>query len=194
MAPSLKPGDLLQIMPCAPDSIVDGDVVVFEPDCGGNVVAHRVLEANDRFLRTGGDANERRDPREISRRRILGKVVAVDRGGEVHPVHGGLRGRLEAFTASARGGLSRFISRLLHWPYHFLADLGVFQLLRPVLSKLRVVAFQCQDGVELRLFLGAKPIGLLPATRRRWIIKRPFRLVLRRKMLEDLVKKRDGLE
>jgi hypothetical protein len=191
MSPTLKPADVLHVAPCAPGSISVGDMVVFEPETGGTPVVHRVVAMDGQRVRTRGDANADPDPLPIAWDRILGRVVYADGVDGVRPIHGGVRGRIAASLVAMRSAAARVISRVLHRPYMLLAGSGVFRLLRPALPEVRAVAFQREDGIELRLFLGQTPIGLLRPTRGRWLIRRPFRLIVDQDMLARLVRERD---
>jgi len=193
MSPTLRAADVLHVVPCAPESVALGDVVVYEPEEGGDAVVHRVVAMDGQWITTRGDANADADPLPVARDRILGRVVYADGGDGVRPIHGGVRGRVAASVVGASTVVAQVVSRLLHQPYRLLASSGLFRVLRPVLPDVKVVAFQREFGVELRLFLGKTPVALLPATRGRWLIRRPFRLILDSEMLARLVLERDKM-
>jgi len=191
MSPTLRPADVLRVVPCRPESIAVGDVVVVEPEDGRAAVVHRVIAVDGRLITTKGDANTDRDPLPSPWDRILGKVVYVDGDDGVRTIHGGLRGRMTASAVTARSALARTMSRLLHRPYCLLSASRALRVLRRLLPEVRTVAFQRGVGVELQLFLGKTPIGILPAARSRWLIRRPYRLILDEGFLTRLLLERD---
>lgn len=191
MSPTLKPADVLHVVPCASESLSVGDVVVFEPENGGTAVVHRVVVMEGQWVKTKGDANADPDPRPVAPGAILGRVLLADGPDGVRRIHGGIRGRMAASLVGVRTVAARAISRAFHRPYMLLAKSGIGLVLKPVLPRFRAVAFQRGKGIELRLFLGDIPIGLLPATRDRWLIRRPFRLLVDENMLARLVRERD---
>jgi len=191
MSPTLRPADVLHVVPCSPESIAVGDVLVFEPEDGSAAVAHRVIAVDGQLVITKGDANSGRDPLPIAWDRILGKVMWADGDDGIRTIHGGLKGRMTASVIATRSALARAMSRLLHRPYRLLSALGGLWALRRLLPEVRTVAFQRGHGVELQLFLGKKPVGILPAARSRWLIRRPYRLILDGGVLHRLLLERD---
>ncbi|MCA1959901.1 MAG: S26 family signal peptidase [Desulfomonile sp.] len=194
MGPALKPADVLHVVPCGPEHLAVGDVVVFQPEDGDVAIVHRVIAVDGQWLTTKGDANANRDPMPISWDRIIGKVVYADGEDGKRAVHGGLRGRITASALAAHSAITRGISRLLHRPYRLLAASGVLRLLRSLLPEVRTIAIRRRDGEELHLLLGTKPIGVLPAARSRWLIRRPYRLILDEGGLNRLLVERNKRE
>jgi signal peptidase I len=82
MIPAIWPGDTVIIKRQNPEELRSGDVVLAERD--GSFVVHRVQhvrqEAGQVHFETQGDSVPQPDP-VGTREQILGKVIAVQRGG-----------------------------------------------------------------------------------------------------------------
>lgn len=72
MNPTIKIGDLI-IIDTEDKDIKNGDIITFK-DENQNLVTHRVIETNEDFVLTKGDANNT-DDGYINRNRIVGKYV-----------------------------------------------------------------------------------------------------------------------
>ena len=108
MAPLIRSNDTLIVEPVAPAAVFTGDIVLYRS--GAGLTAHRVVgtpspagkEGDGCFL-LKGDAGFRPDP-PVAASAVLGRVVAVERGGR----------RIDPYRCLPRlfAGLRRFASRL----------------------------------------------------------------------------------
>lgn len=76
MEPAYKIGSLVYVVPTAPETIKEEDVISFVLNSRGTVVTHRVVEVdeeNERFY-VKGDANQVRDANPVKFANVLGKV------------------------------------------------------------------------------------------------------------------------
>lgn len=78
MAPLLRPGDLIELLPAPLVSLRPGVILVVAPPAG--LLTHRLLRAADEQLWLWGDAAPAPDP-PLEARTLLGQVVARERGG-----------------------------------------------------------------------------------------------------------------
>lgn len=79
MAPFLRPGDAVWAEPAVPASLRRGDVVVVRRE--GDLVTHRLVAVGDGQWYTKGDNVRYLDP-PVTVDAILGRVVAIERGGD----------------------------------------------------------------------------------------------------------------
>jgi hypothetical protein len=86
MSPAIRPRDILVVARCGAHDLRPHDVVVYGRE--GRLFAHRLLEvgadASGGVLRTRGDAVWRADA-AVAASALLGRVVAVGRGGVFRP-------------------------------------------------------------------------------------------------------------
>ncbi len=80
MLPSIWPGDMLHVRHCAMHEPQPGDIVLFLRH--RRLIAHRVVSRSDSQLLTRGDGLPAADS-PVTRRELLGRVVAVTRRGEL---------------------------------------------------------------------------------------------------------------
>ena len=117
MHPFIKDGDVIEVQPISAVAIRRGDVV-FCRNGGGRVVAHRVIRVRSESGRVAlvirGDALACPDGL-ISPEQVLGRVVALERGGR----HIGLDAGLQRLVSALWVGLSP----LSRWLYRTLAAL-----------------------------------------------------------------------
>jgi signal peptidase I len=108
MAPLIRSNDALIVEPVAPAEVSAGDIVLYRS--GAGLTAHRVVgtpppankEGGGCFL-LKGDAGSRPDP-PVATSAVLGRVVAVERGGRRIDPYG--------FFPRLFAGLRRLASRL----------------------------------------------------------------------------------
>ena len=186
MAPVLRDGDLLQVVPAAFDEIVLGDVVAVARPESGTVVVHRVVRRDDAGLTTRGDWNLVEDSWIVEAEPAVGRVVAVIRGRRTVAIHGGRRGLRAARRARLLRRLDRPVSRVLHWPYAALIDSGWLRRLLGRWLAVRVVTRSVAGEVVGRILLRTREIGRWDARRQRWTIDRPYRLIVDESTLPDL--------
>jgi signal peptidase len=187
MLPTLKPGDVLGVVPYDGARIRPGDVVVFCPPRGvafeasqhadaAHPVVHRVVAVGARGIRTRGDNRRSPDPWVLRAADVLGRVVAVQRENKWVRVYGGQWGAAWARALVLLRALDRAASRVLHPAYHWLARAGVFRALLPHCLRPQVLSFERPGGAERLLLLGGRVIGRRLPGAGRWQIRRPFRL------------------
>jgi len=75
MTPAFRAGDLVVIVPAAPENVRPGDVIAFTT--GKGLVCHRIVAVDESPLqfRTKGDANEDPDFEPITASQLEGKVL-----------------------------------------------------------------------------------------------------------------------
>lgn len=106
MEPAIRDGDDLTVAPVSIESVRRGDVLLYR--AGGRLMAHRVIgrvRGPEGVLRVCGDAPSWEEE-QVPRGDVLGRVVAVERGGR--PVT--LRGPLARGVASLARRVRRRLS------------------------------------------------------------------------------------
>ncbi len=88
MSPSIKKGELLMVKPMALEKAEIGEIVAFRRDESLSVLTtHRVIQRGKehgcRYIITKGDRNPYRDLPLVSSQAVLGKVVGIERTGQV---------------------------------------------------------------------------------------------------------------
>lgn len=104
MAPTLLPGDVLEVTHCAAAELSPGDIVLFR-----GLVVHRYLYTTARGLIARGDGSRSTDP-PWSATSVLGRIHFRTRAGRRKGLRGGwarIRGRLLACYWSCRRHLRR---------------------------------------------------------------------------------------
>lgn len=106
MAPFLRPGDLVRLLPLDPGGPRIGELVALAADAG-HVVVHRVVARQGERVVTRGDASPAADGAVA----LLARVVAAERAGR--PLRLGLRrGRRLLAWLSRRGLLQPLLAPL----------------------------------------------------------------------------------
>lgn len=185
MNPTLRAGDSLRVIPYEDSEIRIGDVVVFcPPGCDHNVT-HRVISVASEGIRTRGDNSNNVDSWVLTPDHILGRVIYAQRGNRRLRIYGGPTGRLSVVAAKTIRKIKSVravriiksgISSLLHPPYHWLAQSGVFRQWLPARVEIQVLSFSRPAGTELQLLMGWRVIGRRLPGKGQWQIRRPFRL------------------
>lgn len=176
MRPLFRPGDRIHFAPCRIEELRRGDVIIFLPPGKQERVVHRVVSTGPMGIRTKGDANSYRDVWELQQVDIIGRAVAVERGGKVTPVAGGIAGRLLSVFIRALRKSDHLASHVLNPCYRGLARSGILRALLPSALRPRVITFERDGAREMQLVLGRRIIGRRPAGARAWSIRRPFRI------------------
>ncbi len=99
MAPLLRSDDSLQVEPVDPAAVRRGDVVLVLAERG--LTAHRVIALDEETARTRGDNAPAEDP-PISRSRLIGRIVWLEREGRTRRVRRLNPAALFLFRALAR--------------------------------------------------------------------------------------------
>ena len=176
MNPTLKPLDILQVIPYQGQEIQPGDVIVFLPPEGERTVIHRVVGVDWHGIRTRGDNCSSFDPWFLTSDNIIGRVSYVRRGNRRFRMYGGATGRLFALVVRVIRIIDSGMCTPLRPLYHWLVRTGAFRRWLPTRVKIRVFSFDRSGGTELRLFMGQRMVGRLSPGSNHWIIRRPFRL------------------
>jgi signal peptidase I len=105
MHPTIREGEAITVAPARPAGIKRGDVILYR--VGRGVIAHRVARVAHQpdgglvFIPRGDASQGRDDP--VKEAAILGRVVAVERGGRtLNPAWSGARALAVAWAAAAR--------------------------------------------------------------------------------------------
>jgi len=178
MHPTLDKADLLEVVPNAGGHVAAGDVVFFVPPGENQPVVHRVVRATSQGIRTRGDHNPHDDDWLLQPARITGRVVAAWRGQRRRTIAGGRRGQLWGYLLRWQPALNRIITRLARAPYRALSRWGGVASLLPASWQPRPVVFQVNGCGQVRLLLGRRVIGYYDFLQQRWVIRRPYRLLV----------------
>jgi hypothetical protein len=187
MYPTLRAGDILHVGAVRPEQIRCGDVAVFIVDARSQEVVHRIVSRTDAGFVSMGDNNASPDSRLLAPGDIIGRVFMAENRCNARRIRGGLQGRVEGFVRRLNCLAERKMCDLLRPLYRFLAESGVFRRFgRPALET-KVVMFSRGDGdTELQLLWNERVIGRLTSSNGRWVIKRPFGLLIDEKRLPIL--------
>jgi len=176
MRPLFRPGDRIVFIPCRIEDLQQGDVILFTPPGEKERVVHRIVSKGSGGIRTKGDANSYRDVWELQQVDIIGRAVAVERGGNVTPIAGGISGRLLSAFIRALRKSDHLASHVLNPCYRGIARSGILRALLPPALRPRVITFERDGAREMQLVLGRSIIGRRPAGEGAWTIRRPFRI------------------
>ncbi|GAB4540827.1 MAG: hypothetical protein Fur0020_10150 [Thermodesulfovibrionia bacterium] len=178
MTPTLMPFDILEVVPYKGRRIKRGDVVVFIPPGRRQMVVHRVFSIDSSGIRTKGDSNPDADSIILKPDDVIGRVVSVQRSNKRIRIYRGRIGEKMLIIKRMTIRFDNVISRLLHYPYHYLAKTGLFRLFLPSTLRPRVITFKRPLHDELQIVMGRRVIGRFIAQEGRWQIKRPFLLFI----------------
>jgi len=193
MNPTLKTGDILEIIPNSGRSVQSGDVIVFHSPVGRHIVAHRVISIDSKGIKTRGDHNKKVDSWTLKNDDILGRVVSRQRKGRFKRVIGGPLGLLITGPLRYFRVVDNIVSNLLRPPYYWLAKKGWFTHWILPKVKMRVIAFKRHAGTELQLLLGPWVIGRWPPDGNCWHIQRPFKLFVDEANLPANISQPEGI-
>jgi len=185
MNPIFKAGDLLNVVPYRKRTIRVGDIVVFYDAREDRKVVHRVVHIDACGARTRGDNSLKVDDCLVTGDMIIGRVDSIERSRRQIPVRNGRLGSLDARLLHAAKHINMAVSRRLRPLYHGLARSGVLRRPLAPFVKPRVVCYRRPTGTELQLLLGRWVIGRRLAGQDRWLIRRPFRLIVDETLLVD---------
>jgi hypothetical protein len=187
MYPTLKVGDVLHVSALPAEQIHCGDVAVFIVDARSQVVVHRIVSRNDAGFVSMGDNNASPDSLLLPPGDIIGRVFLAENHGKARRIRGGFQGRVEGLLRRLGCLTERKMCGVLRPLYRFLAESGVFRRFgRPALET-KVVMYSRHTGdAELQLLWKNRVIGRLASGDGRWVIRRPFRLLIDEKRLPIL--------
>jgi hypothetical protein len=187
MSPTLRAGDVLHVSALRAEQIRCGDVAVFIVDARSQVVVHRIVSRTDAGFVSMGDNNASPDSHLLPPGDIIGRVFVAENHGKTRRIRGGLQGRVEGFVRRLGCLTERKMCGVLRPLYRFLAESGVFRKLgRPALQTKVVMYHRHTGDAELQLLWKNRAIGRLASGNERWVIKRPFRLLIDEKRLPIL--------
>ncbi|MBN1815650.1 MAG: hypothetical protein JXA14_27700 [Anaerolineae bacterium] len=194
MNPTLHESDLLEIAPYGDGAAQVGDVGVLAPPDADHLVVHRVVRVMPEGICTRGDNNTGEDGWCLGPERVIGRVVAAWRGRRRRRIFGGWAGQLWGYALRGRRILGRAVAALLRPVYHGLACVGIVRRFVPSSLKPCVVVFQAGERRWLRLMLGRRVAGQCSPFQGRWIIRRPFRLLVDEASLPTVFELADELD
>ncbi len=182
MLPTLREPELLEVAPTHGRRPRVGDVLYFRSPQDGFMVVHRAVSVGPQGVRTRGDNCTGPDPWVLGADDILGRVVGARRGATRRTVAGGGAGRVAADSARIRRATDRAVSPWLHKAYTRAAVSGIpraaWTRLAPPRLQPRVVHFGEGPLATDKVVLGGREVARYDHIRRRWIIRRPYRLVV----------------
>ncbi|WP_265582050.1 signal peptidase I [Methanofollis aquaemaris] len=179
MYPTLRTLDIIRYRPYdAGCRMRRGDVILFRPPGRNRIVIHRVVAVTHEGIRTQGDNNLSCDPYLLTCDAVLGRVLSAHREGREIAVRGGAAGWCRGSALRLRRRAVHTLAVALRHPCDALAGRCPIQI-----PFLRVAAFKRTRGTELHLLLAGRSIGRLPTGERRWLIRRPFGLIVNEEAL-----------
>lgn len=107
------PGDKLHIKTTLPGDICVGDIAVFRQK--GRLIAHRIVKvkAGKKIFLEKGDGKF--CPYSLDSQDTIGKVIAVERNGQLKPLHGIIHrtmGKITAFVSYYKYLLIKVLSKV----------------------------------------------------------------------------------
>jgi signal peptidase len=178
MFPTLKPGDILTVVPYKDRDISVGDVLVFNSSYGSIPIVHRVVTISQEGIKTKGDNALAIDDFILQPNEIVGRVVSIKRDKKRVRIFGGFSGQIYAMTLGTWKCIDTVLATMLRPAYRWFAEAGIFRRLFSRWIRTRVSYFKCGDGVEMQLHLGRRIIGRRFSGQDQWYIQRPFKLFI----------------
>jgi len=178
MNPTLRQGDIVEIISAEKTVIIPGDIIYFLNQKNTRVI-HRVIKHTENGYITKGDNNKEVDSTCVTPDQIIGKVISVHRKEAQYTVHGGMLGRATAVLFSLRKKALMLIGLFVRDAYYFLIDTGFIQRYIPSYLKPKHVLFQTKaDTYHQKLILFQKEIGRYDTCSGTWKILPPFGLLI----------------
>lgn len=173
MHPTLFEADLLEIE--KPRRICVGDVILFVSK--DNLVVHRVVGIATEGISTRGDNNKYDDPGLIAPEKVVGIVARAWRGQQRRRIYGGRIGQtFQLFLCGPRRIYRECRSHVAH-SYRVAGKSGLPHLMS-FFCRPRIVQFNIDGRIDIRLMLGAHIIGHYYPSSNCWQIHPPFRLLV----------------
>jgi signal peptidase I len=189
MNPTLRDFDIIYVLPVEGNEIRVGDVISFYAIDNSKLTTHRVVSVQSGCLTTRGDNNGRVDPDPIQFENVFGRVMFARRGERIIRINGGmarrLRNRLRNVYRMMRKAALKPLKSL---SYRFLQSNKIRNLIARYIE-IHVYSFKKARGVDLKLFIGRRLIGVFPAGAKSWRIDFPFRFILSEDELRSYNKK-----
>jgi hypothetical protein len=184
MYPTLLESDLVEIEPIGGGAIRVGDILLFHAPNHPTPIVHRVEQIRPEGIRTRGDNSRRMDEWRLDPGQVIGRVVAVFRGGRRRAAWNGRKGRFRARLLFYLLPVGQAVNRILHFPYHALSARGVFSRWMPSGWRPRKVLFVAGGRRFWRMQWGRHVVGQYDDGSNQWRIRRPFRLLIDPRELE----------
>ncbi len=160
---------------------------MFIPPGESRKVTHRIVSSGPEGVRTRGDRNGRADDYLLKQENITGLVRQVIRNGKRRAVYGGCYGALCALCARLTVRILKIINLSMHHPYRILAGFSSIGRLPYVRSRIKVLRFKRSKGYEFQAVFGSRLIGRLLPGEIEWRFKKPFRLLVDERLLNDKI-------
>ena len=188
MFPTLKEPDALEIHPYGKTTPCVGDVVVCIPPDHTDYIVHRISRITQHGIMTRGDNAQVDDDWVLTLNEIEGRVTAAWRGHRRRTMHGGMTGGIQFHISRLRVKIVRRLSRFLKPLYHQVSKSGVIFGVLPRQLRPRIIRFNQQGTVALRLMWRNKVIGRYHGESGTWQIKFPFLLLVGPEYLSEIDK------
>jgi signal peptidase I len=185
MQPTMKAGDILEVIPYQDRKIRIGDVVVFSAIGRDHKVVHRVIDLGPEGATTQGDNNVFPDTHVVPEDVIIGRVASLQRGNRKIRVHGGRSGWFFGSKLRAGNRINRYASKIFRPVYHRVARSGLIRNTLTRWVKPRTIIFKRDEETESQLVWGRWVIGRRRAGQNKWMIRRPFLFIIDESHLMD---------
>ena len=178
MFPTLRTGDILRVASHKDRNIRLGDVVVFNSPYGNRPIVHRVASIDKKGIRTKGDNKLAIDDSILQPDKIIGRVVAAQRGKKEIKILDGFPGRIYASNLEVGKRIDMVVSTILRPAYRWLTRTGIFRKLFSRWIHIQLVCFKNGNGIDMQLQLGRRIIGRRLPGQNQWHIVRPFKIFI----------------
>jgi signal peptidase I len=186
MYPTLKPADILEVIPYKKQKVRCGDVIVFSHPEEHNKIVHRVISVDSNGIKTRGDNSKEADSWVLEPGNIQGYVINYQRKSKQRQIMGSIAGPLLSKALRSAKLIYWFMSGLLYPIYLRLAQKGINSEKLNAFLKIRVISFCRPAGEEFHLLIGRRVIGRRLPGQVQWQIKFPFRLFIDEKFLVNI--------
>ncbi|MCM1567437.1 MAG: signal peptidase I [Dehalobacter sp.] len=195
MYPTLRSLDVITVTPYNGQKVRRGDIIVFiSPKVSNLKVAHRVVAINSNGIITRGDHSKENDAWVLQDFDVIGKVESARRNQKLIKVKNGVAGELIGLVHHIKILCKLFTRERIFVPisppfvfiYRFLSKSGIFRIWIPGPWKPRLMTFSKPNGIEMRLLMGKRMIGICTPFSKKWIIKKPFLLFVDESLLPPL--------
>ena len=178
MLPTLSEPALLEVVPYRNRPILRGDVVVGARGATERLMVHRVVSICLEGLRTQGDNCQMPDPGVFPRDAVAGRAVAVWRGNRRRSVAGGWWGLSWHYLLRFRRIILPPLLRCCAPVYRSAVQRRWLVGIVPRRFRPAVIRFEEAGVPTYRILFSGRIVGWYDVGRARWIIKRPFRLLV----------------
>lgn len=176
MQPTLRDGDLVEVLPLGSRTIHVGDVLLFPSPENGQLIIHRVSGLTPQGIRTRGDHNQSPDAWLLWSDRVIGHVIAAWTGQRRRSIHGGWRGRWIARFITWRTRITRPDTPLWRMLPGILNRFSPLNSLLSLTHQASPGLFHINGKPSLRLLVRQQVIGWYIPDQRQWYVRWPYRL------------------